>query len=328
VTDRLTQGPPPTWRESATYRLRDLVGYGMAKTLMDAADYTPLGAVFASNEAGAKLRDGRKGAAALGLGGALLAGLPLPAAKVSGKVARAAKKALAMDEASRMARAAEQGFDTSRPMYRGMSRAYDSGKTGNYQMFTSSPLDASEYAGGFEGANVLPAFTRGGKGATIDAGGANWNAIPRYAIPDDIKAQLHPSVGAQVRTDEFIHAARDAGYDSATIQNVFDNISGTIRKAPRPAKNRDSELDALFAELDGMDLGVGADVPMIADQAVNYDPVTVQAIFDPANIRSKFAAFDPAKRKSANLLAGIGGAGIAVPLTIGQMSQQRQGGGI
>ena len=284
--------------------------------IADLLGYSPVGAIAQSWDAG-QAAAGQRGAlgkvAGLG-GGAALAAL---GAVPGGKALARKGEALAMDEASRMARAAEQGFDTSRPMYRGMSRAYDSGKTGNYQMFTSSPLDASEYAGGFEGANVLPAFTRGGKGATIDAGGANWNAIPRYAIPDDIKAQLHPSVGAQVRTDEFIHAARDAGYDSATIQNVFDNINGTIRTPPRPAKIDQSKLDAIFAELGDMDLGDLADVPPLPDQAINYDPVTVQAIFDPANIRSKFAAFDPAKRGSANLLAGLGLGGLGYGLMSG-----------
>lgn len=288
----------------------------------DAISYSPVGAVAGAVDSG--MAAARR-PTLLGKAGALGGGMALAAlgAVPGGKGLARKGEALAMDEASRMARAAEQGFDTSRPMYRGMSRAYDSGKTGNYQMFTSSPLDASEYAGGFEGANVLPAFTRGGKGATIDAGGANWNAIPRYAIPDDIKAQLHPSVGAQVRTDEFIHAARDAGYDSATIQNVYDNISGTIRSAPRPAKNRDSELDALFAELDGLDLGGAVDTPMMPDQAVNYDPVTVQAVFDPANIRSKFAAFDPANRGSANLLAGLGLGGLGYGLLANRQGDQR-----
>lgn len=317
------------YKPTMTQRIPDMVKDGLralglnkfaanafGSPIADVLGYSPVGAVAQSWDAG---QAAARAPGMFGKAGALGGGMALAAlgAVPGGKALARKGGALAMDEASRMARAAEQGFDTSRPMYRGMSRAYDSGKTGNYQMFTSSPLDASEYAGGFEGANVLPAFTRGGKGATIDAGGANWNAIPRYALPDDIKAQLHPSVGAQVRTDEFIHAARDAGYDSATIQNVFDNISGTIRKSPRPAKNRDSELDALFAELDGMDLGGGADVPMIADQAVNYDPVTVHAAFDPANIRSKFAAFDPAKRGSANLLAGLGLGGLGYGMVSG-----------
>jgi hypothetical protein len=48
------------------------------------------------------------------------------------------------------------------------------------------------------------------------------------------------------------------------------------------------------------------------------DDVQEYAIFDPANIRSKFAAFDPAKRGSSNLLAGLGAGAVAVP-TIYQM---------
>ena len=34
-----------------------------------------------------------------------------------------------------------------------------------------------------------------------------------------------------------------------------------------------------------------------------YNPVTHHAVFDPKNIRSKFAKFDPAKRNSTNILA-------------------------
>ena len=40
-------------------------------------------------------------------------------------------------------------------------------------------------------------------------------------------------------------------------------------------------------------------------------------IFDPTNIRSKFAAFDPAKRGSANLLAGLGLGGLGYGLMSG-----------
>jgi hypothetical protein len=254
---------------------------------------------------------------------AVLGGIPGGRA-VGKKVAQTAE--LAMDEASRMARAREMGFDTATPMYRGMSRPYDADKTGNYQMFTSSPLDAGEYAGGFEGANVLPALVARGKGASIDAGGANWNAIPRSAIPKDIAAKLHPSVGGQVRTDEFIHAAKEAGYDSATIQNVFDNIDGIIRTKPKPSKVDQSKLDDIFAELEGFDFGAVGDAPtVIPDQAINYAPVTVHAAFNPANIRSRFAAFDPAKRNSKNLMAGVAGAGVTGAAAT---SERDQGGGI
>lgn len=284
MTDRLTQGPPPTWRESVTYRLRDLVGYGMAKTLMDAADYTPLGAVFASNEAGAKLRDGRKGAAALGLGGALLAGLPLPAAKVSGKVARAAKKALAMDEASRMARAAEQGFTVD--AYHGADNA---GDWAHLKPSQNGELGPGVYVG--------------------DVDRANWYAKIHPRRPDN-----HGAV--------FPLLIKDGKY---LEEADFDKAVRAITDAPL---NSPEEMAARVAVTENLKkqgyLGVRGNRSARGLPGDTSD----YSVFDPANIRSKFAAFDPAKRKSANLLAGIGGAGIAVPLTIGQMSQQRQGGGI
>jgi hypothetical protein len=37
--------------------------------------------------------------------------------------------------------------------------------------------------------------------------------------------------------------------------------------------------------------------------------IVEQTVFDPKNIRSKFAAFDPAKKDSANLMHGVGAAG-------------------
>jgi len=43
-----------------------------------------------------------------------------------------------------------------------------------------------------------------------------------------------------------------------------------------------------------------------------YLPATHYLVFDPANIRSINAAFDPAKRSSANLMAGVGGAAVGL----------------
>lgn len=46
-------------------------------------------------------------------------------------------------------------------------------------------------------------------------------------------------------------------------------------------------------------------------------PATHYAVFDPKNIRSKYADFDPAKRDSANLLASLTGAGVVGGAAIG-----------
>lgn len=240
------------------------------------------------------------------LASAILAGADLAPGVGKARKARKLADLLPMDEASRLARARAMGFDTATPFYRGLSRPYSEADTGAYQLFTSSPEDASEYAGApFSGANVLPAFVRPGRNATVDAGGANWNAIPRAALPEDIQRYLHPSVGDVVRTDEFAHAAKLAGYDSATIQNVYDNVDGVIRNKPRQRSIDQNELDAIFAELEDFMAPAAPSAAGLPDELPrNYDPVTIHAAFDPKNIRSRFAAFDPLKRNSANLMAG------------------------
>ena len=53
-----------------------------------------------------------------------------------------------------------------------------------------------------------------------------------------------------------------------------------------------------------------------------YNPVTHYAVFDPKNIRSKFAKFDSSKKDSANLLAG-GTAAIPAAGLLGYAASQR-----
>jgi hypothetical protein len=53
------------------------------------------------------------------------------------------------------------------------------------------------------------------------------------------------------------------------------------------------------------------------------DPSTVYAISNPANIRSRFAAFDPFRRYEADLLAGVGVGGMLDPQAIAEALRQR-----
>jgi hypothetical protein len=305
VPDTLTQGPPPTWREAATYQLRDLVGYNMAKKMMNAADYTPLGAIFAANEAGAQLRAGRKGAAAIGLGGALLAGLPLPAAKSAGNAAKAAKKALAMDEASRMARAAEQGFDTSRPLYHATKQSFDEFKVGPTGAIYAAP-DASVTTPFTDGTiarpgdapNVMPVFMRTEK--AFDLGS------PPQDVLADLAAHITPTWNGKRETERGIKRAMKA-FESGDFSSAFSTSGSYV-----------SERMRQFLKAKGFDSVVSRN----ADGSVR-----AVAALEPEQVRSRFAAFDPAKRNSRNLLAGVAGAGIVAPLTIGQMSQQQPAGG-
>lgn len=221
---------------------------------------------------------------------------------------------LPMDEASRLRRAREMGFDTDRTAYRGLTRPYDAGKAGTYQMFTSSASDASGFAGngGIEGGTVVPAVLRRGRILPVDGRGNNFNAIPIEDLPETIQTRLHPSVRSRglATTDDIAHAARGEGYDSVSVSNVYDNVQGEIPQKPQGTKtNWTQSDDDLLSELEAAGLTAessrsvpasGADMPL-----PNTDPVNVDVIFDPKNIRSKFARFDPAQSDSPILTAGL-----------------------
>lgn len=53
------------------------------------------------------------------------------------------------------------------------------------------------------------------------------------------------------------------------------------------------------------------------------DPSTVYAISNPANIRSRFAAFDPFRRHEADILAGVGVGGMLDPQAIAEALRQQ-----
>lgn len=219
-----------------------------------------------------------------------------------------------MSPEARKARAEQMGFDTSRVAYRGLSKPYDPNAAGFYQMFTSNPYEAGEYAMGNPMArpNVVPAWLRKGKNLLIDAREANFNNIWAGSIPDkSVRSLLR---GESVRTDEIAHAAREAGYDSVTITNVYDNATNEVVAKPKPAspeieaqrrKKLADELDALMAELGDIDIGDAPPKEMEGYTGVPDDkrgPVTIDAIFDKKNARSINAAFDPANSDSPNLM--------------------------
>jgi len=202
---------------------------------------------------------------------------------------------------ARMQRAQDLDFDTSRTAYRGLSGEYDPSKAGNYQMFTSSPEDASEY-----GSNVVSSYLRKGNNLVVEGGRSNFNSIPVRNLPDEVRANLHSSVGSVARTDDIAYAAQAAGYDSVSINNVFDKASNEISLKPTPASNApmSQEMMDLLDEVNasGM-LNNTPDVALPPEIPRNYDPTTIDIIFDPKDIRSVNAEFDPARADSADLLS-------------------------
>lgn len=260
-------------------------------------------------------------------GAALLTGGPraLAAAKNSGgKAARGVRGAgskgrpeLPMDEASRMARAKADGFDTDTVLYHGTDRdfkAFDQNagtgaRSGTGTWLTTSRENANSYAPRLHqkrgvGGQVYPVHIKKGNYVEVDASGANWSNLS-----DKVSISL-PSIKKSAQSDLDLLAA------------LGENVQGLSATQTMPAKT--STLGDVFGRMtfdesnfstndiaawarkqgyDGVrfknvkDRGGVGDAPegIISDSVV---------IFDPKNIRSKFAKFDPDESNSPILSAG------------------------
>lgn len=187
-------------------------------------------------------------------------------------------------ENTAMDRARALGYDL--PAYHGTVRtdieAFDPDlgknvreKTGVW--LSEHPEIANTYAGN-PGGNVIPVLVRSNGLAEVDAGKANWSQIPqdtviRHAngtdsLPSDYIDFAHQDYAD---TNELARISRQSGDKGLRVYNVNDQ-GGRSRWA--------------------------GEVPEYADNLT---------VFDPRLIRSRFAAFDPLQRESADLLKAEGG---------------------
>lgn len=159
---------------------------------------------------------------------------------------------LPMDQASRMARAREQGFDVDQTLYHGTDADISEftpskrGKMGSGVYLTPSADYASRYAG--DDGNIMPLLSRGEIAGMSDRSAAS-EAARIEAAGGGVQAW-------KARTNEIL---QDQGFSGAQVQ----------------------------------------------DEVLT---------FDPSNIRSTNAAFDPDQTNSSNLLAGLGAAGVGIGL--------------
>ncbi len=199
---------------------------------------------------------------------------------------------LPMDEASRMARARESGQNVDREFYRGggTDRDYlsaDAGtfKTQNTGVFMDpNPMRAETYAKQ-RGGVVAPLFSR--SDAPIVFGDmSDWNRLeaPVYAY-DPVKDVDIPIIdqSGTTTTDDIARAARQNDIEAIEIQDITD-------PGPMRWRNEDKSI---------------REYPQFG---------TTRVEFNPANIRSRFARFDPKFRNLKNLSAGVGGAAVLTAL--------------
>lgn len=255
---------------------------------------------------------------------------------VARTVARKIVRDLPLDEASRMARAREQGFDVDEPLYRGLSRPFNprKGVAAEHEVkahfFTDDPALASDYAmdragGGF-------ALTQGEIKAAIAAELDEAESLPEIAgrpakrfvesvvhrneSDDDFAITLEllhskgrgdlAAVAGRARTKAMVlEAERLMNGGGQNVIPAF--VRGPLLDAPHTGEFNEHVYNAALRRArEGGYAGVR--FRDIVDTPSGFGaPSTVVGVFDPKNIRSRFARFDPAKINSANLSAGLGG---------------------
>ena len=157
-------------------------------------------------------------------------------------------------------------------------------RTNTGSWFSENPDLASTYAGNM-GGTVMPVLIKDKKLAVVDAEGKNWSRI----TPDTT----------------IYHSDRTSTPASDLIQNLFHDYT-TTNDIARFAKQQGDQGVRFFnikdqgARMRGVD-----EIPETADNLT---------VFDPTMVRSRFAAFDPFKRKSSDILAGVGAGGVGLGL--------------
>ena len=209
---------------------------------------------------------------------------------------------LPLDEASRMARARELGHNVDREFYRGggtdrTSLSADAGtfKTQNTGVFMDpNPMRAETYAKQ-RGGVVAPLLSR--SDAPIVFGDmSEWNRLeaPSYAYDpvNDVDIPLIEQ-GVTTTTDDIARAARQRNLAAIEIQDVMD-------PGPMRWRNEDKSI---------------REYPQFG---------TTRVEFDPANIRSRFARFDPRLAHLSNLTAANASPAAGLLSQAGMSEQQAE----
>jgi len=175
---------------------------------------------------------------------------------------------LPMDEASRMQRAREQGFDVDTPLYHGTNKSFDE-------------FDPSKAVDGTYGRGVYLATDPAWAKEFTGASGKVLKVVARQGRQFDIYAPTNSL--AKQYSDLYARVGKDP---TKAIRLLRD---GWNREAFRQAER---------------DLGQFSDLGFDSLRGVGQQGDEI-VIFDPANIRRTDAAFDPSQSGSSKLLAGM-----------------------
>jgi len=233
-----------------------------------AMGFTPAGVVADIEDTGRAIRERD----AIGLGLASLGFIPGvgDVAKGAGKALRRATSDLPMDQASRMARARELGFDVDQPLYHGTAMDIEEfvpspkGVLGPGVYLTDTPYLADMFAGSAEISKARRNRRRGRSMLSPQQANVGENVMP-----------------------VFIREGK-----------LFDANANNLKAMFKEAGSQKAVIDELRRQ--GY-RGVNWNLPFVGEGG------RYVTMFDPADIRSTSARFDPEQAGSANLLAGLGG---------------------
>ncbi len=227
--------------------------------------------------------------------------------------------ALDMSQAARFTRAREQGFNVDTPLFHGTAadiNAFDPAKLGSSTesfsanqgvWLSSSPDTARSYAE--YAAKDVPVRAKLREADAAEARG-DWDAYDKALVDaEDLEQAIYnePRRGQNILQLTAKGKMMEIDADGAEFMDIQDDINSAIRSA----------------KAQGFE---GVTFKNLSDDVGGYSkPSDHTIVFDPANIRSTNAAFDPAKSTSSNLLASspiaaIGGAGLASQTEQGQQT--------
>jgi hypothetical protein len=205
---------------------------------------------------------------------------------------------LPTDEASRMARVREMGFDTD--VYHGTDadiKSFDNAKRGRVTGAGSAQeahwfVDNPDTAGGYSDLASSKAVDDLVEQSQAAERAGKWDDAHNLMVQAEALEQSGGKGGQNVMP--LMIRGKNLKEFDADGKMMYDLEEGQLNAWAKEAK------------AEGFD---GLKVTNLSDEAGygNYRPATHYGIFDPKNIRSRFAKFDPAKADSADILAGVGG---------------------
>jgi len=225
---------------------------------------------------------------------------------------RIASGDLPMDDASRMARAREQGFDTDTVYYHGTDKGDINEVTmdppvrtndGSYGFWVSdNPGTANTYATDYRRARVYPLLINKGKGESYDYGGGSWGNPPE-GLP------------GKSTNDIARGAFNNREMDSVEFTDIVDVASSLPGEAPLARKYLKKVLEEehgdgyIFNPKDATSADYGKAYTMARRELLG--PSNNVVVRDPSQVRSPIAAFDP-EYKGGNIMGGLlaGGVGL------------------